>query len=124
MTMPKLLISAAMLLAAAISMPALTSSAARADTAAKGRQVKFVYHTMDSAERIYAHLRHTAAEACAEHGSRSLVQSRLEQNCADDLLERVVRRIGRTDLAEAHAEWIERRAAAAISTSDFTLARN
>lgn len=122
MRMPKLLISACLLLALAAATPALTASPAGAQS--RGREVKFVYHTMDSPERIYAHLRHTAAEACADHGSRSLKQSMIEQRCTDELLEAVVNRIGRADIAEIHGGWIERRATAAISSDGYAMARN
>ena len=87
----------ALLLAAGLTPDAASAQAPH--TLAELR-VAFAYHPDDPAEAIYAHLRATARDACATHGSRSLKLQAYDDACARALLSQAVTQIGRANLAD------------------------
>jgi len=83
----------AILLAAAISAPSSFAGTARPIT------LKFHYDRAAPAEVTLAHLRHEAMDLCSVSAGRTLTLP-VERACADDIVGKVVRRIGNARLAE------------------------
>lgn len=65
---------------------------------------KFVYNPADSAAEIYADLRRTADRACESPGHRPLTRRKADKVCADGLMDEVLKRIPRQDVAALHGK--------------------
>ncbi len=63
---------------------------------------RFAYNPADPAAEIYADLAARAARVCATPGPRPISLRKFDRQCAADLLEKAVERIGRTDVAAVH----------------------
>lgn len=63
---------------------------------------RFAYYPSDPATKIYADLSAQAQRVCAIPGPRPISLRKIDQQCAADLLAKVVERMGRTDVAAVH----------------------
>jgi hypothetical protein len=67
-------------------------------------KVAFKYYKADVAPKIYSGFQRTAVQACREPTVRPLALRRSERACATDLLNKVVDKLGRADVAALHHE--------------------
>lgn len=65
-------------------------------------EARFVFNPADPAEKIYADIKRTAESLCEAPGLRPLTLLRLERQCAADLVDAVVERLSRKDIADIH----------------------
>jgi hypothetical protein len=66
-------------------------------------EVRFAYDPGDSAPRIYKDLNRTAHHACHNTGGTNSIRFNvLSKKCKADVVEKVVKAIGRTDVAALH----------------------
>ncbi len=92
--------AALLMLSAGIAAPGATAEPA------PGQQVvhaRFVYKPGAAAAQIYADFRATAERACRVPGPRPASLRKLDERCAANLLQQVLQRVNRTDLAAIHA---------------------
>jgi UrcA family protein len=67
-------------------------------------KVAFKYYKSDGAPKIYSGFQRTANQACRDDTNRPLALRRSERVCAADLLNKVVDKLGRADVAALHHE--------------------
>lgn len=77
---------------------------AEPQTAARTFEVKFRYNPAETAAEIYADLKQTAEHACRAPGQRPVSLRRYDEQCTARLMDKVLQRIGRKDLAAVHAK--------------------
>lgn len=65
-------------------------------------RVAFSYNTSDTAQQIYADLERTAREACEFNGYKSLQMRKVEQACANGMIDQGVAKLQRADVAALH----------------------
>ena len=66
-------------------------------------QVRFVYDPSDSAQEIYSGLNRTAHKACHNPGGVNSIRFNVQNKaCKAEIMEKVVKAIGRTDIAALH----------------------
>lgn len=94
---PRFLKAAA--LAAVLAGAALPAFADRQDIT-----VSFRYDAGASAETNYRAFLRKAERACLTSGLRPLAQVQMDQACMDDLIDRLVARMGRSELALVHLQ--------------------
>ena len=73
-------------------------------TSARTVTARFGYKASAPVAQIYADFRATAERACRAPGPRPVSLRRVDAKCTADLLQRVLRRVNRTDLAAIHAD--------------------
>jgi UrcA family protein len=65
--------------------------------------VAFSYNTTAPAEVTYERFQATAARACKEKGPRPLSLRNYERRCQAELMDAVVAKVGRADIAQIHS---------------------
>ncbi len=65
-------------------------------------EARFVYKRNAPAAEIYADFQQTAKEACESPRPRSVFTRRWDAQCANELLDKVLKRIDRSDVAAIH----------------------
>jgi hypothetical protein len=65
-------------------------------------RVEFAYYKTDPAEEIYSDFKRTAKRACTEDSIRPLSLRRMEAVCSASLMDKVVEKLGRADVAAVH----------------------
>lgn len=78
------------------------SSAPAASAQSTEFKARFSYDRNAAAPAVYAGLVRDAEKACTTPGVRSVRLQRIDTTCTADLLDKVVARIGRADIAELH----------------------
>lgn len=84
---------------------ALAPSPAVAEPSREGRTVQstFTYNPKAPAAEIYADLAQAVERLCRRPGPRPLFLRRVDEACMADAMADAVRQIGRTDIAQLHA---------------------
>ena len=65
-------------------------------------RVSFAYYRTDPATEIYSDFQRTAKRACSEDSLRPLALRRIEAVCTAQLMDKVVEKLGRADVAAVH----------------------
>ena len=80
----------------------IQSASAEPDGQQRTFEARFVFNPDDPAEKIYADIKRTAENLCEAPGPRPLTLLRLERQCTADLVDAVVERVSRKDIADIH----------------------
>jgi hypothetical protein len=88
--------------AAAVAIATLGAAPALADTGSKFVSAEFRYDADKSAAANYVSFERKAKRACESTSRRPLALSVHEKACTADLMDRMVDRMGRADLAAIH----------------------
>ena len=90
-----------------ITIAAAVMSAAGAAAAESGREsfsLEFRYNTSATVEDNYSRFLHDVREACTTQGARPLAMIVLQRACVQDVMDQLVARMGRADLAAVHVQ--------------------
>jgi hypothetical protein len=83
----------------------------------KAVTLRFEFDRSQPAEATYARLNREALDACAFHGSRSIVLQRIEQVCADRLVDKAVAELADDRISYLHNDGGARHA---VAGADFS----
>ena len=98
MKTPNTVSIAVLLLAGIFAAPSVN-----AQEAGRGEfQVAFTFNPDSSASEIYSSLQRLAHDVCEFHGSKSLKLRKYEKDCARQIVDNGVARLGRADVAALH----------------------
>jgi hypothetical protein len=67
-------------------------------------RVAFAYYKTDPATEIYSDFKRTASRACKQNSLQPLSLRRMETACAAELMDKVVEKLGRADVAAVHQD--------------------
>lgn len=80
----------------------LAAPTAQAEPKTRTFEVRFAYNPASGAEKIYTDLKRTAFKACNSVGKQSLRAHQHVKTCANGVVDKGVKAIGRTDIAALH----------------------
>lgn len=99
MKTPKTVSVAVLLLVGIVAAPSVNAQEASDRSEFK---VAFTFNPDSSANEIYSSLQRVARDVCEFHGSKSLKLRKYEKDCAKEIVNNGVARLGRADVAALH----------------------